>query len=79
MPSQEALRFAKIELDRIERQEGPGLPIWANSPANIYDLASLLDAFAARPVVGPTDIFHAECPSCGAKVDVIPHRFRALS
>lgn len=28
---------------------------------------------------GPTDMFHAECPSCGAKVDVIPSRRDAAS
>lgn len=54
-PSEEALQAAKRELDRIEGQERPDLSIWANSPANIHDLAALLDAYAARKVTEPSE------------------------
>jgi|SRR6185437_468124 len=41
--------FAQRFLDRVEAQERPGLSIWANSPANVHDLAALLTAFARDP------------------------------
>ena len=72
-PSNEAIMTAYVYLGG-EPDDIPQLTV------DVIRLAKILDAFAARKVAEAVAVereksanaFHAECPNCGALVDVIP-------
>jgi len=56
----------------IEQQAAPPWYAKGNRTEHIHRVGIGRVESLHRTAFGPTNAFHAECPACGAKVDVIP-------